>query len=65
VDPHERLRAFGQENHLRRYGPDYVDRLREAGFKVTITGVSDVFEKDNATRMGLSPAGGEIYYCTK
>jgi SAM-dependent methyltransferase len=65
VNPHERLKAFGQENHVRRYGPDYVDRLREAGFKVTITRVPDIFEKDDVIRMGLSPASGEIYYCTK
>lgn len=32
TDPAERLRRFGQEDHLRRYGFDYLDRLREAGF---------------------------------
>ena len=34
-DPAERLRLFGQEDHVRIYGGDYVDRLREAGFTVT------------------------------
>ena len=28
TDPAERLRLFGQDDHVRRYGPDYVDRLR-------------------------------------
>jgi SAM-dependent methyltransferase len=31
TDPDERLRVFGQRDHVRRYGWDYVERLREAG----------------------------------
>lgn len=30
----ERTRLFGQKNHLRRYGRDYFERLRSAGFEV-------------------------------
>ena len=65
VEPLERLKAFGQEDHVRRYGPDYVDRLREAGFRVEITKVHDLVQSDEAVRMGLTSASGEIYYCTK
>jgi ubiquinone/menaquinone biosynthesis C-methylase UbiE len=65
VEPSERLKAFGQEDHVRRYGPDYVDRLREAGFKVAVTRVGDLFEENDVIRMGLGPASGEIYHCTK
>lgn len=65
VEPQDRLKAFGQEDHVRRYGPDYVDRLREAGFKVEITAVDDLVNKRDAIRMGLTPASGEIYFCTK
>ena len=65
VDPSERLRVFGQQDHVRRYGPDHIDRLREAGFKVKVSRVSDLFEKSDIVRMGLTPASGEIYYCTK
>jgi SAM-dependent methyltransferase len=32
TDPAERLRRFGQEDHVRRYGLDYLDRLTGAGF---------------------------------
>jgi predicted SAM-dependent methyltransferase len=32
--PAERTRIFGQYDHLRVYGRDYDDRLREAGFEV-------------------------------
>jgi SAM-dependent methyltransferase len=65
VSPAERLRLFGQEDHVRRYGPDYVDRLRHAGFKVDITEVGDLLSADEAERMGLKRNGGQIYYCRK
>lgn len=65
VDPQKREEAFGQKDHVRRYGPDYVDRLRDAGFKVKITKANDFVQNDEAIRMGLTSASGEIYYCTK
>ena len=34
TDPAERTRIFGQYDHLRVYGRDYDDHLREAGFEV-------------------------------
>ncbi len=33
TDPAERTRIFGQYDHRRIYGADYVDRLRSAGFE--------------------------------
>jgi predicted SAM-dependent methyltransferase len=65
VDPQERLKAFGQDDHVRRYGSDYVDRLRDAGFKVRVTRIDDLVGKADAIRMGLTPDSGEIYLCTK
>ncbi len=65
IEPLERLQAFGQENHVRRYGPDYVDRLCEAGFSVEVTKVNDLVQSNEAVKMGLTLASGEIYYCTK
>jgi len=65
TDPAERLRVFGQEDHVRRYGKDYIDRLREAGFTVDVTTVEELVHADEAFRMGLSQECGEIYYCTK
>jgi ubiquinone/menaquinone biosynthesis C-methylase UbiE len=63
--PAERLRAFGQEDHCRRYGPDLVNRLREAGFTVEVTKVEELLSKADAIRMGLTHASGDIHYCTK
>jgi len=64
VDPLERLKYFGQKDHVRRYGQDYVDRLREAGFGVAVTKVKDLVQSDEAVRMGITESGN-IYHCTK
>jgi len=32
IDPQDRLRVFGQHDRVRRYGPDYLERLRETAF---------------------------------
>lgn len=65
IDPQERLKTFGKENHVRRYGPDYIDRLLAAGFRVKIIKVNDFIHNHEAIRMGLTPASGQIYCCTK
>ncbi len=36
TDPQERHRLYGQDDHVRRYGNDFMDRLRDAGFEVLI-----------------------------
>lgn len=65
TDPAERLRLFGQEDHVRRYGRDYQDRLAEAGFDVQVTTVRDMVAADQAVYMGLTAVSGDVYYCTK
>lgn len=65
TDPAERLKAFGLEDHVRQYGRDYIDRLREAGFAVKMTEVADMYDRREATRMGLHGDVGEIYFCTR
>ncbi len=34
TDPHERSLIFGQYDHVRVYGMDYFDKLKDAGFEV-------------------------------
>jgi SAM-dependent methyltransferase len=65
VDPVERLRVFGQSDHVRIYGRDFADRLREAGFFVDAIRVADLVKPDEAMRMGFTAASGDIYFCTK
>ncbi|PDW03608.1 class I SAM-dependent methyltransferase [Candidatus Viridilinea mediisalina] len=64
TDPTERLRLFGQEDHVRRYGPDYIDRLRDAGFHVRVIRSHDFATNSEIVQFGLTRASGEIYYCT-
>lgn len=33
--PEDRWNLYGQDDHLREYGRDYIERLGEAGFYVT------------------------------
>jgi len=57
TDPNERLRRFGQRDHVRRYGEDYVERLREAGFKPEVVQMNDVLADDQLERMRLVKFG--------
>lgn len=65
TDPEERLRIYGQRDHVRRYGPDYADRLREEGFQLEVFQVRDIADRDEAAQMGLNHECGDIYFCTK
>lgn len=64
-DPKERLRLFGQKDHVRRYGPDYVSRLKEEGFKVEEIRGEDFLTSTEIEQMGITPASGELYICRK
>jgi SAM-dependent methyltransferase len=65
TSPEDRLKHYGQIDHVRRYGPDYMDRLVEAGFRVAVFRPHDLATPEQVIRMGLTPASGEVYYCTK
>lgn len=41
ADPGERLRRFGQADHVRIYGRDFLDRFAEPGFEVTAHSMRD------------------------
>ena len=69
VDPSERLKIFFHEDHVRNYGRDYVNRLRDEGFRVKVIDVNDFVQKEEAIQMGLTEDGSnhsdQIFYCTK
>ena len=62
VKPEDRRKAFGQEDHVRSYGPDYIERLREVGFTIKVFRPGDFCDSGEARSLGL---GGEICYCLK
>lgn len=63
IDPKERLRLFGQEDHVRRYGLDYVERLKISGLAVKKVLPDDFLSNDDILLMGITQAAGEIYFC--
>lgn len=50
VDPAERLRRFGQEDHVRLYGYDYAARLQHAGFEVETVAWQDFLHRTTAEK---------------
>ena len=65
VEPAQRLRLFGQEDHVRTYGPDYSQRLSAAGFDVAETNVGDLVSEADAKRLGIAHCAGVIHECRK
>lgn len=53
TDPHERLRRYGQFDHVRLYGRDYTQRLADAGFRVTEDPMTDRLSPEEVFRFGL------------
>jgi SAM-dependent methyltransferase len=64
LSPEERERAFGQRDHVRVYGMDYVDRLRGAGFTVEVVDFVTEIEGAVVLRYGLNN-DEQVYLCTK
>jgi len=63
-DPEERMRLFGHPDHVRCYGPDYVQRLAESGFQVRRYATQDIVTGRWAVKMGI-PRGRGVYHCSK
>ena len=64
TDPKERERRFGQSDHVRMYGWDLEERLREAGFQVTLVKATNVIKEDKLDYMGIN-AEEVLFYCHK
>lgn len=62
--PVEREIAFGQRDHVRRYGRDYGNRLRQAGFQVTEDDFVHQFTPAQIYRYALMESE-LIYFCQK
>lgn len=64
VNESERERVFGQKDHVRLYGKDYIARLRDAKFKVTLEYFAAELGEQNAKRHGLN-CREVIFLCEK
>jgi len=58
TDPKERAAIFGQYDHVRVYGMDYFDLLREVGFQVDAVDYTAQFSEEEIKKYGL--AQGEL-----
>ncbi|HEV2811818.1 MAG TPA: methyltransferase domain-containing protein [Solirubrobacteraceae bacterium] len=59
TEPAEREAAYFQSDHVRIYGRDFADRLREAGFDVTVRRYRDELSPDLVQRHALTQAPSE------
>lgn len=63
--PQERLIHYKQEDHVRLYGMDIVNKLKNAGFSVDVIHTHDCDQKD-IRHFGLEyPSTKEIFICKK
>lgn len=53
----DRRRHFGQADHVRLYGRDFVDRLAGGGFEVQTRRYADAVSSDDRERFALAPLG--------
>lgn len=53
TDPARRAEVFGQSDHVRLYGRDYLERLEEAGFEVRCSQYWRTLGEEAALRYGL------------
>ena len=51
--PEDRLKAFGQEDHVRLYGVDYEERFRNYGLDLTVYRPRDILDEEEIGRFGL------------
>jgi hypothetical protein len=55
TDPAERERRFGQQDHVRFYGRDTIDRLAEPGLVVEAVRADTLLSADRLAREGVRP----------
>lgn len=62
--PREREERFGQLDHVRTYGRDYPERLRQSGFQVTARDYALELTPEDRQRYGIV-AGDDMFVCSK
>jgi SAM-dependent methyltransferase len=65
TDPLVREKRFGQDDHVRWYGPDIVIRLEEAGFQVTSFSFADVLTVVGDRDIRVSSSEPPILLCRR
>jgi len=60
TDPKERERLFGQDDHVRKFGKDYTERINHSGLKAEANTFASTLSADEIQRYGLE--GKEVLY---
>lgn len=64
LSPEQNEARFGQADHVRWYGSDFDDRLRQSGFTVVNHAAGDVFDTLDLKRFNI-PANDRLWLCRK
>ncbi|MBL7214141.1 MAG: methyltransferase domain-containing protein [Phycisphaerae bacterium] len=64
TNPKERERLFGQHDHVRKYGPDFIKRVKESGFHAEIVLPQDFLNTDRIRVCGIGK-GTPLFKCNK
>jgi SAM-dependent methyltransferase len=64
ISPDQREKAFGQFDHVRSYGMDFIERVAKARFVVKTVTPFDLVDNQELLRFGLD-AGDIIFHCKK
>lgn len=60
----DRRKYYGQEDHVRYYGKDIIERLRRAGFSVQILFSNEIMNEDEINKFGCL-SGDSVFLCKK
>lgn len=64
TDPLEQERLYGDKGHLRYYGTDYMDKVKEAGFQTEFVPITDFISIEMIEKSALEPRD-VIHLCRK
>jgi SAM-dependent methyltransferase len=64
VDPKAREEAFGQDDHVRLYGKDYAEKIRNVGFEVVEDDFGNRLTENQKSKYAL-PKKEPIFFCKK
>jgi len=54
TDPRERERLFGQDDHVRKFGKDYLKRINQSGLQGEASSFANTFSDAEAKKYGIS-----------
>jgi SAM-dependent methyltransferase len=64
VDPQERERVYGQRDHVRTYGLDFIRRVENAGFRVRMEELKHILG-EKQMRLYAIPMNEKLFFCQK